>query len=141
MLRILQKIFKFTTRTFLGLGSFIESTFIKEIIEGWFRQLEWAVISTAILGLGIKTGNTFIFYFGFLSVSLLFLHSILFWVDDLFKSFKKSVRETNEVNNKLNLPIYSNFSTEFCFIFIILLLNLSTLLAIYYGIMVINSLH
>jgi len=131
---------RFIVRTFLGVGEFVESKFLKEIIEGFFRQVEWAIILTAIIGLGFKINNDVIVVFGLLLSLCFFLYSISFWVDSAHEFFKISVVETNKRYLDLGLPTYSRFSTDICFVFIIIFMNGFMISSIYYGIIAVVNL-
>ena len=117
----------------------IESDFLRKLIEWWFKEIQWAIIVTAMLGVGINNNSTPIIFMGLLSLIFFLLYYLTPVTNDLFKSFKNDVAETNKRNEKFNLPPYSNLSTTISFLFIIISINILNFLAMYYGIIIFSN--
>ncbi|GEM_PF-5192305 len=131
------KFLKLCGRTFFGVGYFLESEFMNKFTKWWFRQVEWAVIAAAILGVSLKYNNPYIGTLGLFSLMILFINHIN-EKDDLFESFKKSVDKANEKHTKFDMLTYSRTSTTIGFLIILVSLDLLLGSAIYYGIVLIS---
>lgn len=126
---------KIIIRTFLGIGDLFEGEFFKELSEWALKEVEWAIIITAVIGVGIQKNIITVIILGMLLMVFFLGYCITTVNDKLFFAFKKDVRRANERNYKNKLPAYSDLSTTICFLAIMIILNLLMILALYYGVL------
>jgi len=140
----LQKILiPYLTRSFVGVGYLFGSKIFRKIIDGWFKQLEWAFLITALFIIGIRTPypiSDFFILLGIISGILMAIYSYNFLIDDIQIEFRVSIEEVNKKNEKLFLnskiqinpyQLFPSLSATFPLLLILLIINLITFFAIF----------
>lgn len=128
-------------RSFFGIGDLLGSSLFKAFVEVWFKNMEWAIIVSALLTVGLRFGsssNLFIIL-GTLSAIFLFTYSTNFWASELQKEFKNSLEKVNARNIKLKLNVepyktFPDISAAVPIIILLLILDLLTMCAIFFAV-------
>jgi len=139
---IFKNILGLCIRSFFGIGDFLGSNVFKKIIESWFKQMTWAILTSALLIFGLKMsdyGLNILMIPGVISIIFIIFYSISFESREIETEFRNSIEKVNKKNEKY-YPLIKPYSTSpmssagitvLCIFFII---NIITYCAIFYAI-------